>query len=118
MKRIILLSIVALICSISVVANPVVLRRRALFQHGSMRMPSITQVEADYEDGILTVNIQRYSGMVWVCIYDADGNISGTSVSDINGNGIINTDVSSLPSGDYSIDIVLSNNNYIGNFII
>lgn len=41
MKKIILLPIVALMCSISVIANPLVLRRRAMYQHGGMRMPSI-----------------------------------------------------------------------------
>ena len=69
MKRIVLLSIVALICSISMVANPVALRRRALFQHGGMRMPSVTKVEADYENGILTVNIQRNSDVALLYIY-------------------------------------------------
>lgn len=81
-------------------------------------MPSITQVSADYGNGFLTVNVQKYSGMVWVYIYDADGNFSGINVSNINGNGTIDTDVSSLPNGEYSIDIVLSDNTYTGNFAI
>ena len=81
-------------------------------------MPSITQVSADYENGFLTVNVQKYSGMVWVYIYDADGNVSGINVSNIDGNGTINTDMSSLPNGEYSIDIVLSDNTYTGNFAI
>lgn len=118
MKKIILLPIVALMCSISVIANPLVLRRRAMYQHGGMRMPSITQVSADYGNGFLTVNVQKYSGMVWVYIYDADGNVSGINVSNINGNGTIDTDVSSLPNGEYSIDIVISDNTYTGNFAI
>lgn len=65
-----------------------------------------------------TVNVQKYSGMVWVYIYDADGNVSGINVSNINGNGTIDTDVSSLPNGEYSIDIVLSDNTYTRNFAI
>ena len=56
--------------------------------------------------------------MVWVYIYDADGNVSGINVSNINWNGTIDTDVSSLPNGEYSIDIVLSDNTYTGNFAI
>ncbi len=36
------------------------------------RMPSITLVRADYENGILSVNIKNYIGMVLVYIYDAD----------------------------------------------
>lgn len=118
MKKVILLSVVALVCSISVVANSVVLRCRAMYQHGVMRMPSITQVEADYVNGILTVNVQKYSGMVWVYIYDANGNFSESSISNINGNGTINPYVSSLPNGEYSIDIILGNNTYTGNFTI
>lgn len=98
-------------------ASPVVLRRRALFQHGSMRMPSTTQVEADYDNGTLTVNIQKYTGVVCVYIYDADGNVSETSFGNINGSGILTTNVSHLSTGEYSIDIVLSNNTYTGNFI-
>lgn len=64
-------------------------------------------MRADYENGFLTVNVQKYSGMVWVYIYDAYGNVSGINVSNINGNGIINPDVSYLPNGEYPIDIVL-----------
>lgn len=38
-------------------------------------MPSITKVEADYEDENIAMNIQKYSGTVWICIYDVDGNL-------------------------------------------
>ena len=112
---------IAILMSLAILpsmATQVNVRTKSTLPRGGARMPSITQVRADYEDGILTVNIQRYFGMVWVYIYDADGNVSGINVSNINGNGTIDTDVSSLPNGEYSIDIVLSDNTYTGNFAI
>lgn len=97
-------------------ATQVNVRAKATLPRGGARMPSITQVSADYENGFLTVNVQKYSGMVWIYIFDANGNVSEMSVSNINGNGTIKTDASSLPNGEYSIDIVLDNNTYVGNF--
>lgn len=112
---------IAILMSLAILpsmATQVNVRTKSTLPRGGARMPSITQVRADYEDGILTVNIQRYFGMVWLYIHDANGNISETSISNINGNGTIDTDVSSLPNGEYSIDIVLSDNTYTGNFAI
>ncbi|MFC2758895.1 hypothetical protein [Hallella multisaccharivorax] len=50
MKRILLLSLLALMCCVSVYPKPVVLRRSGLFQRGGMRMPSATRVKVDYDD--------------------------------------------------------------------
>lgn len=118
MKKIILLSIVALMCCISVEANSVVLRRRALYQHGGMRMPSTTQVEADYEDGILIVNVQKYSGMAWVYIYDADGNVIEENTTNIIENGTVMTELNPLKKGVYTLSVVLNDATYEGAFII
>lgn len=83
MKKIILLPIVALMCSISVIANPLVLRRRAMYQHGGMRMPSIERVSADYEKGLITIGVKGYTGGIQVSIYDSQGNIIGYTISSI-----------------------------------
>lgn len=118
MKKNLLLTIIALISSMAMTASPVVLRRRALFQHGSMRMPSTTQVEADYNNGTLTVNIQNYTGVVWVYIYDADGNAIEEIASNITGNGTVAPDINFLNKGDYTLSIVLSGATYEGSFQI
>lgn len=118
MKKITLLSIVALICSFNVVANPVVLRRRALYQHGSMRMPSITQVTAECEDGILTVNIQKYSGIALLYIIDSDGNVIEENTINIIGDGTVTTEVNFPQKGVYTLSIVLRDAVYEGSFQI
>ena len=118
MKKIILLPIVALMCSISVIANPLVLRRRAMYQHGGMRMPSITQVDADYENGILTMNIRKYSGAALLYIYDADGRIIGENAANIISYGSVMTDITPLKKGDYTLRIVLGDTIYEGTFNI
>lgn len=118
MKKVILLSIVALVCSISVVANSVVLRRRAMYQHGGMRMPSVTQVEADFENGFLTVNVQKYSGMIWVYIYDADGSIIGENATNIISDGSVTAEVNPLKKGVYTLSVVLNDTIYEGTFEI
>lgn len=118
MKKIILLPIVALMCSISMIANPVVLRRRAMYQHGGMRMPSITQVSADYENGFMTVNVQKYSGMVWIYIYDANGSVIGEDSTNIISDGSVTTEINPLKKGDYTLRVVLSDTIYEGTFKI
>lgn len=79
-------------------------------------MPSTTQVKADYEDGILTVNIQKYSGMVWVYIYDANGNVIEEVANDITGNGTVSSETNFLNKGDYTLCIVLNGATYEGSF--
>lgn len=81
-------------------------------------MPSTTQVEADYNNGTLTVNIQNYTGVVWVYIYDADGNAIEEIASNITGNGTVAPEINFLNKGDYTLSIVLSGATYEGSFQI
>lgn len=58
---------IAILMSLAILpsmATLVNVRTKSTLPRGGARMPSITQVRADYEDGILTVNIQRYFGRV------------------------------------------------------
>ncbi len=118
MKSIVLVSIIALMFNICIEANPVVLRRRAMYQHGGMRMPSITQLDADYENGILTMNIRKYSGAALLYIYDADGSIIGENAANIISYGSVMTDITPLKKGDYTLRIVLGDTIYEGTFNI
>lgn len=118
MKKIILLPIVALMCSISVIANPLVLRRRAMYQHGGMRMPSIERVSADYEKGLITIGVKGYTGGIQVLIYDSQGNIIGYTISSIAKEGAVSLNLDILNEGGYSLKIVLDNATYYGKFYV
>ena len=83
-----------------------------------MRMPSATQVAADYEDRVVTVGISRYTGNVQVYVYDANGIVVGYTVSSISGSGTVTLDTSNLPQGDYTLCIILDNATYSGEFFI
>lgn len=99
-------------------ATQVNVRTKATLPRGGARMPSITQVSADYENGILTANVQKYSGMVWVYIYDADGSVIGENVTNIISDGSVTTEINPLKKGDYTLRIVLSDTIYEGTFKI
>ncbi|EGN56461.1 hypothetical protein PRBRB14_08700 [Hallella multisaccharivorax DSM 17128] len=114
MKRILLLSLLALMCCVSVYPKPVVLRRSGLFQRGGMRMPSATRVKVDYDDSVVNVHIQRYYGMVWMYIYDTKGSIVGSTAANIDGDGAIALNAQSLAEGEYTVSIALSNVTYEG----
>ena len=93
-------------------------KMKGAFQHGCARMPSITRIGADYENGIVTVNLHEYSGLVWVYIKDVSENIIKLSAANINENGIVEVDVSNLDSGDYIVDVVLGDTTYTGNVVL
>jgi len=116
MKKILLLSFIALTCCFNMNAESVPLRRRAMFQHGRMRMPSITIVEADYENRTVTLNIKKYSGTVWINIYDDNGSIVGANAANISGAGIVTMEVNNLSSGVYILSVALSSASYEGSF--
>ena len=110
MKKILLLSFIALTCCFNMNAESVPLR------HGRMRMPSITIVEADYENRTVTLNIKKYSGTVWINIYDDNGSIVGANAANISGAGIVTMEVNNLSSGVYILSVALSSASYEGSF--
>ena len=116
MKKILLLSFIALTCCFNMNAESVPLRRRAMFQHGRMRMRLITIVDADYENSTVTLNIKKYSGTVWINIYDDNGSIVGANAANISGAGIVTMEVNNLSSGVYILSVALSSASYEGSF--
>lgn len=116
MKKIIIAIILMSLAMLPNMAAQVNIRVKSTLPHGGARMPSNTQVEADYENGILTVNIQKYSGMVWVYIYDANGNVIEEVADDITGNGTVSSETNFLNKGDYTLCIVLNGATYEGSF--
>ena len=92
------------------------IRERKHFQQGSMRMPSITCVSADYENGLITVDVKGYTGGVQVFVSDPQGNVVGYTISSVTNNGIVTLNLGSLSEGDYTLNIVLDSATYYGQF--
>ena len=103
-------------CIIPVFSRPIKFRTKGTLQRGCLRMPSIARVEADYEGNDITVNIRMYTGVVYVYIYDVNGNVVGTTLADIDSDGTFKIDVGNLKEGIYTISLVLSNATYEGKF--
>ena len=102
MKTKIILVLVFLLSIMPIYSKPISFRMKGAFQRGCPRMPSITKVEADYEGEDIAVNIQKYSGTVWICIYDVDGNLVSSIADTITKNGFITQNVANLPTGEYT----------------
>ena len=114
-----LVSILMLLLGIlPVYSRHISFRMKGTFQHGCARMPSITRVGADYENGTMTVNIQKYSGLVWVYIKDVSENVIKLAAANINEKGMVEVDISNLDSGDYTIDVVLADRTYTGKLVL
>jgi len=71
--------------------------------HSGARIPSATQVTADYEGGVIAVDISRYTSSVQVYVYDTNGIVVGYTVSTISGSGTVALDAGILPEGDYTL---------------
>ena len=114
-----LVSILMLLLGIlPVYSRHISFRMKGTFQHGCARMPSITRVGEDYENGTMTVNIQKYSGLVWVYIKDVSENVIKLAAANINEKGMVEVDISNLDSGDYTIDVVLEDRTYTGKLVL
>lgn len=116
MKTKIIAVFLALLCATPILSKPIRLRTKGTIQRGCLRMPSITQVRADYEGDDITVNIQGYTGGAYIYIYDVNGNVVGTTLTDIDVDGTFTIDVANLKEGIYTISVVLTNATYEGNF--
>ncbi len=46
------------------------IQKKGTTQHGGMRTPSITCVSADYENGLITVDVKGYTGGIQVLVSD------------------------------------------------
>lgn len=60
MKKIIVFLLMLLVLS-PCQANSINVKREATTSKGSMRTPSITRVSADYENGLITVDVKGYT---------------------------------------------------------
>ena len=81
-------------------------------------MPSITQLTADYDDGVVTVDVSRYTGTVQLYVYDANNTIVNYAIATISGSGTVTMNIGDIPKGTYRLCIVLDNATYSGDLII
>lgn len=91
-------------------------QRELAFQHGRARMPSLTRVEADYEEGSMTVNFVGYTGSVQAFISDSNGQVVGYTLASIFVNGTVNINFNANSGECYSLSIILDNATYYGQF--
>ena len=70
-------------------ASGIGIQKKGTIQHKGARMPSITQVEADYENGLITIEVKGYTGGVQAFVSDSQGNIVSSTMSSITNKRII-----------------------------
>jgi hypothetical protein len=82
---------------------------------GGTRSATATEVFAyRNNDGWITVEIKNYSGNVWVSVEGVGGGLQ--QVAQINEQGFVMLDTSTLPNGNYYLRITLENGVYEGYF--
>lgn len=65
------------------------IQKESTAQNKGARMPSITQVEANYENGLITIEVKGYTGGVQAFVSDSQGNIVSSTMSSITNKRII-----------------------------
>lgn len=91
-------------------------QREYAFQHRRARVPSFTRVSADYEDGKITLDVTGYTGNVQVYVSDSQGNVVEYTMASIVNGGIVTLDLGVIEEGSYTLDVVLGNATYVGQF--
>ena len=92
------------------------IRKEGTTHHGGARMPSMTKVTADYDNGIITLNVTGYTGNIQVYVSDSQGNIVGYTLATASGNGTITLSINPIIGRIYFLNIVLDNATYYGQF--
>lgn len=115
-RRILTLVFLFMMCLTPISSKPLKLLARGTFQHGRMRMPVATRVSADYESGLMAINVQNYSGLAQINIYDADGMPVYSSNYTVTGTSTLTLSTENLDEGEYTITISLDNIVYSGDF--
>lgn len=79
---------------------------------------SATQIAADYDDGVITVDVSRYTGTVQLYVYEANNTIVNYAIATISGSGTVTMNIGDTPQGTYRLCIVLDNATYSGDLVI
>ena len=70
-------------------ASGIGIQKKGTIQHKGVRMPSITQVEANYENGLITIEVKGYTDGAQAFVSDSQGNIVSSTMSSITNKRII-----------------------------
>lgn len=65
------------------------IQKESTAQNKGVRMPSITQVEANYENGLITIEVKGYTDGAQAFVSDSQGNIVSSTMSSITNKRII-----------------------------
>lgn len=99
-------------------ASGIGIQKKGTIQHKGARMPSITQVEADYENGLITIEVKGYTGGVQAFVSDSQGTVVGYTISSVTNSGVVTLNLGALAEGDYTLNIVMDSFTYYGQFSI
>lgn len=90
------------------------IKRGQTTHQGRPRMPSMTRIEADYENEVLNLRITGYTGDIQIYITDGQGNVILYKLSSVISDCNFSMNLKTLPKGCYTLNIVLGNATYYG----
>lgn len=117
MKKQIMLMMVAvsMLFSQPLFARPIDCRPVAKHQKGHTRTGN-PEVSASIEQNVISVEIDKYVGRVFVKIVDTNRNIVNTITGYINGHGTLDLSIDNISSDFYILNLVLDDVEYEGTF--
>lgn len=99
-------------------ATRIDVKQTGTYQHGRPSMPLTIKPIVDLENDIITTTVAHYSGPVTITIYNEEGVTVDRAAAEALPDEPLVMDVSGLPAGEYTIEIVLSNIVFQGTFSI
>lgn len=92
------------------------IRKEGTSHHDGTRMPSITKVAADYDNGAISLKISGYTGCVQASVCDSKGNVVSYTVAYVTISGVVTMNIANVNTGYYYLSIDLDNATYSGHF--
>lgn len=116
MKRLLLFMLLAMF-SLAGIATKIDVKQAPPWHSGRPHSPSATVVMADYDDGVVTVNLHNYTGTVQVELFDACEHLVSFNNGSVVNSGVITTCLDGQAGCTYFLRITLSNGStYSGSF--
>ena len=104
MKKLLILLLV-FVTLIPSCASAIDIRKEGTVHQGGMRTPSLTRI-----------GVNGYTGGIQVLVSDSQGNVVSSTMSSITNSGVVSLDLGTLAEGGYSLNIILDNATYYGQF--
>lgn len=115
-KKLLILALLLITGLLPASSYTIKLKNKGDLQNGSLRVPPTALISADYDEGEIAINISNFTGSAQVHLYDSNGNVVGNDSAEFMYDGTLTIEVGDLPNGNYTLNVVLGDITFYGEF--